>query len=350
MGCWCIEADNGQTPTKREGESDGKYEARCDRYQARYRWIQVFIPLTTENKTPFETWKALQNKFDRENSVSFHSQFAALQALRATSKSDLASTITKFNAEWTRLNTRCSTTRETDQFALLYDFQTIFRSPQAKAAYLLQTLPTSMPNIKDNPMIRDDLTYEQLYQRLMDITMEVDDSDKAYATTTTTSGNKGRAQATTSETTPGTKECTWCAKHHPKANNKGHSWNECNKLKAFNEKGRRIGKGGEEVAHVNKESKGSETVGTPITSCSSHSFTPDTAANCYHTSYPPSRSTPSTRWIYDTGASSHMTNNLDLFLNIQPYPNGCAIPTVPPARRWVFAFRGSCLVAILLLF
>ena len=50
-------------------------------------------------------------------------------------------------------------------------------------------------------------------------------------------------------------------------------------------------------------------------------FTSDTAANCYHTSYPPSKTTPSTGWIYDTGTSSYLTNNVDLFLNIQPYHN-----------------------------
>lgn len=138
-----------------------------------------------------------------------------------------------------------------------------------------------MSNIKNNLMTKDDFTYGQLYQRLVDIAMETDDSDKAYATTTATaSGDKGRAQTITSGTTPGTKECTWCAKHHPKTNNNGHSWNVCNKPKAFNEKRKkdREGKGKEEVARVNKESKGSETVGTHIAFSFSHPFTPGTAA------------------------------------------------------------------------
>ena len=46
------------------------------------------------------------------------------------------------------------------------------------------------------------------------ITTEADD-DKAYIVAT----NKGKIPANES------KECTWCAKHHSKAN-KGHSWNE----------------------------------------------------------------------------------------------------------------------------
>ena len=148
-----------------------------------------------------------------------------------------------------------------------------------------------MSNIRDNLMTKDNLSYEQCCQRLMDLTTEEGgDSDKAYATTTT-SRNKGNGKtpATGSTTSTATKECTWCAKHHPKANNKGHSWKECNKLKAFNEKRKRHreGKGKEEVVRVSKESNSSETVGTPITSSSPYPFTPDTAASCYHTSYIP---------------------------------------------------------------
>ena len=211
MRCWTIVADNEEEPAKREGESDESYGERADRYEARYNWAQVFIlntvdyewlHLITANKTPFNIWKALQDQFDRENTVSFHSQLASLLSLRVTSKSDLVSTITKFNAQWTRLNTRCSTARETDEFTLPYDFKGVFRSPRAKAAYLLLTLPPSMSNIRDNLMTKDNLSYEQCYERLMDLTTEEDgNSDKAYATMTT-SRNKG------TDNTPA-KECTW---------------------------------------------------------------------------------------------------------------------------------------------
>ena len=38
-------------------------------------------------------------------------------------------------------------------------------------------------HIKDNLMTKDNLTYEQCYQRLMDITTETEQDDKAYAVT-----------------------------------------------------------------------------------------------------------------------------------------------------------------------
>ena len=99
--------------------------------------------------------------------------------LRVTNKSDLASTITRFDTEWTRLQTRCSTVRATDTFTLPFAFQNVFESTEAKAAFLLNTFPSPMSNIKDNLVTKDNLTYDHCYQRLMDITTEMDD-DKAY--------------------------------------------------------------------------------------------------------------------------------------------------------------------------
>ena len=53
-----------------------------------------------------------------------------------------------------------------------------------------------MSNVEDSLMTKDNLTYEQCYQRLMDstITTETND-DKAYATTIT---GRGKAPATRS--------------------------------------------------------------------------------------------------------------------------------------------------------
>src|SRR5690606_10040399 len=46
------------------------------------------------------------------------------------------------------------------------------------------------------------------------------------------------------------KECTWCKKHHPTTNYKGHSWHECNKLKKHNEEKKKSKDSGSEQAHV----------------------------------------------------------------------------------------------------
>ena len=148
MGCWSLVAEDEQEPSKEEGEGNDAYKDRLNKYKSRYRWTNVFfletvdfqwLPLITANETPSRIWKALQDKFSRENTVSFHSQFAFLLGLRVTSKSDLASTITRFDTEWARLQTRCSTARATDNFTLPFAFQNVFENAEAKAAFLLNT-------------------------------------------------------------------------------------------------------------------------------------------------------------------------------------------------------------------
>ena len=107
MGCWSLVADDEQEPTKEEKE-DSNYEEQVNTYRSRYRWTSVFIletvdfqwlPVVAANETPSRVWEALLGRFARESTVSFHSQFASLLGLRVTSKSNLASTITKFNTE-----------------------------------------------------------------------------------------------------------------------------------------------------------------------------------------------------------------------------------------------------------
>ena len=45
----------------------------------------------------------------------------------------------------------------------------MFESPEAKAAVLLHSLPESMNNIVDNLQTKDDLTYDHVYNKLLDL-------------------------------------------------------------------------------------------------------------------------------------------------------------------------------------
>ena len=55
------------------------------------------------------------------------------------------------------------------RYTLLFAFQSVFESPEAKAAILLCSLPESMNNIIDNLQTKEDLTYDQVYNKLMDL-------------------------------------------------------------------------------------------------------------------------------------------------------------------------------------
>ena len=80
---------------------------------------------------------------------------------------------------------------------------------------------------------------------------------------------------------------------------KCHTWNECHKRKAKNENEKKKKKGGaSNTAKIGTEET-HELVGTSssLRTSITNTFQP--------------------RWVIDTAASSHMTNNLDLLINFE---------------------------------
>ena len=94
-------------------------------------------------------------------------------------------------------------------------------SDEAKGTFLFQSLSQTNDNIVDNLQTKENLTYNDIYQRLIDLgsTSNQDSLDNtAYKV----------------KTEKPLKECSWCRKQgHPF---KGHIWKNCFKLKAFKKK------------------------------------------------------------------------------------------------------------------
>jgi len=121
-----------------------------------------------------------------------------------------------FNNDWVRLHNRTSNTKD----ELSRCLQTLTRPNHAKAAFLLLSLPELMNNIIDNLQTKGDLTFEDVRFRLLDLSANH------------SLGNKGEKAygVEKSGKNKGPEECTWCKKRS--FNAKGHTWQECNKLKA----------------------------------------------------------------------------------------------------------------------
>jgi len=84
--------------------------------------------------------------------------------------------------------------------------------------------------------------------------------------------------------------------HFPTARCDGHTWNECAKLKAANQKNK-------EKKTVNTAKIEKEEISELVSILSSIRTTTKTP--------------PYPLWVIDTGASLHMTNNLDIFTNFK---------------------------------
>jgi len=120
---------------------------------------------------------------------------------------------------------------------------------------------------------------------------------KAYKTSDVKGkGKELRREPCRKGPTPLPKECSYCKKHYPTACNDGHTWNECVKLKATNLKNK-------EKRTANTANMGKEGTPEPVSTLSSVRTTTEIS------SY--------SGWVIDTGTSSHMTNNLDCFINFE---------------------------------
>ena len=242
-----------------------------DRYQyaARY-FIQTvesqWLILLATHKTPPKIWTALQDKFARENTSSFFDQLNSVFDTKYDILDVLSDHINKYDTLWNQLHLRCSTASSTDRYTLPFVFQTVFESPEAKAAILLHSLPESMNNIVDNLQTKEDLTYDHVYNKLMDLKIPtaVNFADnKAYQTADVKGkGKELRREPSRKGPTALPKECSYCKKHYPTARSDGHTWNECVKNKAANLKNK-------EKWTVNRAKIGKEETPEPVSTLSS---------------------------------------------------------------------------------
>ena len=307
FNCWNIVLGTEEIPEEEiDGDGDVINEDPIDGFQNRYQYASAYFLETIEpqwlillatHKTPSAIWQAFEDKFARENTSSFFDQLNTVFDTRYDTATPIAEHINAYDTYWNRIQLRCSAATPYDRYALPFVFKSVFESPEAKAAILLRSLPESMNNIVDNLQTKEDLTYDHVYNKLMDLrspTSGNSEGDKAYKTAIVK--GKGREQQRSGRSaTP--KECTYCKKHYPSARSEGHAWNECSKLKADNQKKKNEKKAGSSARIVVEET-------SPTVSTSSRTYTTEKSLD--------------PKWVIDTGASSHMTNNLDLLINFQP--------------------------------
>jgi hypothetical protein len=159
---------------------------------------------------------------------------------------------------------------------------------------------------------------------------DIADDVKAYNTAT---DKKDKSKGVSASTT---KECTNCKKYYPNSRYKGQVWHECNKLKNDKDKKQK------DKDKDGKKDKVTVEVGKIATETKEGDDTE--AVCCRSSSYPPPMYPPSTSWSFDTGASSHMSDNIDLLINI----NHChGIIKMGNAVKIPFFGKGTVEVSVL---
>jgi len=139
----------------------------------------------------------------------------------------LSNHINKYDTLWNLLHLRCSTASSTDRYTVPFVFQTVFESREAKAAILLRSLPESMNNIVDNLQTKEDLTYDHVYNKLMDLKIPtaVNSADnKAYKSADVKGkGKEPRREPLLKGPTTIPNACSYFKKHYPPARSDAHT-------------------------------------------------------------------------------------------------------------------------------
>ena len=300
--------------------------------------------------TASKAWKYLSERFDRDTGDTTINLFRALTNLRYQDGEDLLAHIDVFHEMWTRMTKRC----QSSQKLVAKTMRPTFESDGVKGSFFLTTLPDTMSHVIENISTRGLTTFTEIEPIMLDISEKhsIDAVDSsAHYTSTRKPQSKGpnigksynkRYSSPSNQTRDQNDECNWCKKNDMTFI--GHHYSNCRKLKAHNEQ-RKASRNANQILPKNRKSKGNQQRANEAIIIESDD---DTAsiANAYtaiastNESIAPPRMNPDekrsredddvqayavgsipktqSKWIFDSGASRHMSGNADDFHELKP--------------------------------
>ncbi|KAF2690362.1 hypothetical protein K458DRAFT_439359 [Lentithecium fluviatile CBS 122367] len=201
----------------------------------------------------------------------------------------------------------------------------MFDSDDVKGSFFLATLPDTMDNVIDNLSTRAITAFKDIEPKILDISEKhsLDVDSAAYI-----ARSAGRQPASRQ---PQRQECTWCRKHQ--LTYIGHVYNNCNELRRYQEQqkekkktptGNRTGgkrhKGNS--ANATDPADGDSDSGYEVTGFTTNGKRiRDNDVSAYAAIRLPSALDPPV-WLFDTGASRHMSGCADDFISLLPKTMG----------------------------
>jgi transposase InsO family protein len=257
------------------------------RSQALLLLIQVIskpiMKLVSKKRDPHLIWTYLRESYHRDTAFSFVQQIMNFTSLPTTydPAEPLGIFIDRFETEWARLQSLTSGSTDTYRTK----FREFLEEDKAKRDFLLGFLVKHHQNVVDNLTTKDSLSYSDVVQKLHSLSSNELESSSSVAYKVNQQPARGKKKNSDSTNK---KECTYC-KAHKLGSYVGHVWNDCRKLKAKQE--------------ADRDGKKKETANVAQEETLHHALRVDAVSD------------PSViyTWIFDTGASSHMTFNKGLF-------------------------------------
>ena len=119
----------------------------------------------TDTASAHAAWQALQDLYDRETVNTTINLLKNVTERKLSDGASLQDHLTRFHNGWIRLKDRS----QQGKGELCKTLQVLTASNEAKAAFLLISLPSSMDNIVDNLQTKEKVTYEDIRVKLLDL-------------------------------------------------------------------------------------------------------------------------------------------------------------------------------------
>ncbi|KAL2395076.1 Retrovirus-related Pol polyprotein from transposon TNT 1-94 [Exophiala dermatitidis] len=187
--------------------------------------VHTDLTLTvTGYDTSAKAWAALAERFDRDTGNSTIYLFRNITTLRYKDGDDLQKHLDEFHGLWQKMQKRCQSSNQEVAKAM----RPVFDSDQVKGSFFLATLPDTMDNIIDNLNTKEISKFVDIEPKMLDIAekhLHAAEPQAAYYTSTARTHPKGKQNIQGKEQV----ECTWCRKHN--LTFVGHVYTNCEHLK-----------------------------------------------------------------------------------------------------------------------
>jgi len=257
-----------------------------------------------EDLSAHEIWVFLRDSYFQDAPINFYGQLRKVFTLSPpSSTSALTKFLTSFEEEWALLLQLAKSTTDKASSSSVYRQQchAFLANDMAKRDFLFALLAEAYPNEVDNLSTKESLSYTDVKNKFMSIpstTSSKSSSGTALTAKKNKSKGKPSASTTSSSKSPEQETCTWCAKHHP-STKVGHNYKVCRNRKKQNGQGTSSKEDKKKEKKKTKKDEGNTAQDS------------DSEANVV------SANVRTHSWIFDTGASTHMSPDTDKFINLK---------------------------------
>jgi hypothetical protein len=271
--------------------------------------------IITQAATATEAWKSLADTLNRKDVTSTFHVFNGVLDLNKDGSSTMLDHILTFEAAWNRLVQKQSSVTSVDK-KYLQSLKMCTEDIELKAQLLLRTCCQSLPTLFENLSTREHLTYNDIRTRLLDNSALSDGNGNAFFSASKSKKQKGKSsnkrnqQNTNQSLCKGispSDECSYCWKRLLPSRN--HKQTSCSVLTAEREKNNSFSAntGSAKVASASD----SNDIKTGYAFMASSATIPaDLSSLPPHFAMKASATKLPTVWIFDTGASHHITADI----------------------------------------